>query len=48
MPLTSRLPIEPLQELEMLSPWFDASAPMQADQAPISTARRLLASETAA
>ncbi|MEI6829800.1 MAG: hypothetical protein WCK64_08130 [Synechococcaceae cyanobacterium ELA445] len=42
MPLTSRLPIEPLRELEMLSPWFDASAPMQAEQAPITTARRLL------
>ena len=26
----------------MRSPWFDASAPMQADRAPITTARRLL------
>jgi LPS sulfotransferase NodH len=42
MTLNRDLCIEPLRELEMLSPWFDASSPMQAKQAPITTARRLL------
>ncbi len=34
--------LEPLRELEMLSPWFDASAPSQRELEPIEEARRLL------
>ena len=34
--------LQPLRELELLSPWFDASSPTQADQPVIQAPRRLL------
>lgn len=42
LPLMSPPELQPLRELELLSPWFDASSPTQADQPPIEGLRRWL------
>lgn len=42
LPLMSPPELQPLRELELLSPWFDASSPTQADQPPIEGLRRCL------
>lgn len=42
LPLMSPPELEPLRELELLSPWFDASSPTQAEAAPIEGLRRWL------
>lgn len=42
LPLMPPPELQPLRELELLSPWFDASSPTQVDQPPIEGLRRWL------